>query len=60
MAKAGACQELEILAVVAEETIPNGRECKLEGDVKMLFDTIIPAIGFLAICLLIYWRAQKC
>lgn len=32
---------------------------KLEGDVKMVYDTIIPAIGFLAVCLLIYWRAEK-
>ena len=26
---------------------------------NMLYDTIIPAIGFLAVCLLIYWRAEK-
>lgn len=33
---------------------------KLEGDVKMVYDTIIPAFVFLAIVLIIYWRGQKC
>ena len=35
------------------------KKSKLEGDVNMLYDTIIPAIGFLAVCLLIYRGALK-
>ena len=64
MAKAGACQKMETLAVVAKERYPkigkilfftvNGK-----GEAQMLYDTIIPAIGFLAVCLLIYRGAQK-
>ncbi len=30
-----------------------------KGETKMLYDTIIPAFGFLAVCLLIYREAQK-
>ena len=59
MAKAGACQEMETLAVVAKELYPMEKKSKLEGDVKMLYDTIIPAFGFLIVCLLIYREAQK-
>ena len=39
--------------------VTNGKECKLEGDVRVLYDTIIPAIAFLVVCLIIYWRGQK-
>ena len=35
------------------------KKSKLEGDVNMLYDTIIPAIGFLVVCLLIYRGALK-
>ena len=35
------------------------KKSKLEGDVNMLYDTIIPAFGFLIVCLLIYREAQK-
>ena len=35
------------------------KKSKLEGDVKMLYDTIIPVTGFLVVCLLIYRGALK-
>lgn len=64
MAKAGACQELETPAVVAEELYPKTGKILFftvngKGEIKMLYDTIIPAFGFLIVCLLIYREAQK-
>ena len=59
MAKAGACQKMEKPAVVVEEWKSMEKKVNCKGDVKMLYDTILPAFGFLAVCLLIYREAQK-
>lgn len=55
---------MEALAVVAEERYPKTGKILFftvngKGEAQMLYDTIIPAIGFLAVCLLIYREAQK-
>lgn len=55
---------METPAVVAEERyLKTGKilffTVNGKGEIKMLYDTIIPAFGFLIVCLLIYREAQK-